>query len=558
MEKKKNTVLSAEEKTEMLSFLSEYPNIQYSKVLTKKQMQLLSLLVFTGNRQKGTFTMGYKYMSEVLGISRSTITTAIGKLESLKFITTAEGHRGVNTKYTINYQIMHDFEIGHNNFKSGIIQEIGHNNNEVKDMQYIEIQKDIKELKELCMNLNDNMHEIVEILNRALNINIKLKINNNNNIHDISSIGPEGIKENNTLIKNNNIISSEDKMDRMETVNEEKIEDLNVMNDTMKNNNFTSDVEAMQTDTTEISDTSKNINISDTESIEVVNGRANNESNVVNDDDNNTKDNDMIQGQTTDSSVDPDNIEGENESMNVENTEMNDTMKNNIPSEDNMKNKSIATTSIQLSVSNTTKNHEGTAAVGGGAENLRNGAGSVITSEVEQLPTATEKTQNMQPSYSNTEYNDGIDMFYLQHGVTREEYEEAQRSFMPNSWKNLTVHGIKIDNKTVTFTEVLNKLYSTTEIQISLTWWSKMCTTAKQYVNEGKMTESEYIKLRDEIIRLIEAKAKNIWYNTFKKYNNERHAFTYNNYIRKAWTITKNVITDEQKKSFTEEILNIN
>lgn len=182
MEKKKNTVLSAEEKTEMLSFLSEYPNIQYSKVLTKKQMQLLSLLVFTGNRQKGTFTMGYKYMSEVLGISRSTITTAIGKLESLKFITTAEGHRGVNTKYTINYQIMHDFEIGHNNFKSGIIQEIGHNNNEVKDMQYIEIQKDIKELKELCMNLNDNMHEIVEILNRALNINIKLKINNNNNI----------------------------------------------------------------------------------------------------------------------------------------------------------------------------------------------------------------------------------------------------------------------------------------------------------------------------------------------------------------------------------------
>ena len=85
-----------------------------------------------------------------------------------------------------------------------------------------------------------------------------------------------------------------------------------------------------------------------------------------------------------------------------------------------------------------------------------------------------------------------------------------------------------------------------------------MCTTAKQYVNEGKMTESEYIKLRDEIIRLIEAKAKNIWYNTFKKYNNERHAFTYNNYIRKAWTITKNVITDEQKKSFTEEILNIN
>lgn len=391
--------------------------------------------------------------------------------------------------------------------------------------------------------------------NSAHHKEIKTKENNVKYIH-ISGISSNEDESN--KIKNNNIISSEDKMDRMETVNEEKIEDLNVMNDTMKNNNFTSDVEAMQTDTTEISDTSKNINISDTESIEVVNEESNSVANVMNDDDNNTKDNNMIQDKTTDSSVGPDNIEGENESMNVENTEMNDTMKNNIPSEDTMKNKSIATTSIHLSVSNTTKNHEGSAAVGGGAENLRNGAGSVNSSTMDNYTTSTEKSVNTAPLYSNTASNGKVNMFYLQHGITQEEYEEAQRSFMPNSWKNLTVHGIKIDNKTVTFTEVLNKLYSTTEIQISLTWWSKMCTTAKQYVHEGKMTASEYIKLRDEIIRLIEAKAKNIWYNTFKKYNNERNAFTYNNYIRKAWTITKNVISDDQKKSFTEEILNIN
>lgn len=288
--------------------------------------------------------------------------------------------------------------------------------------------------------------------NSAHHKEIKTKENNVKYIH-ISGISSNEDESN--KIKNNNIISSEDKMDRMETVNEEKIEDLNVMNDTMKNNNFTSDVEAMQTDTTEISDTSKNINISDTESIEVVNEESNSVANVMNDDDNNTKDNNMIQDKTTDSSVGPDNIEGENESMNVENTEMNDTMKNNIPSEDTMKNKSIATTSIHLSVSNTTKNHEGSAAVGGGAENLRNGAGSVNSSTMDNYTTSTEKSVNTAPLYSNTASNGKVNMFYLQHGITQEEYEEAQRSFMPNSWKNLTVHGIKIDNKTVTFTEVL-------------------------------------------------------------------------------------------------------
>lgn len=539
MEKKKNTVLSAEEKTEMLSFLNEYPNIKTSSVnnhgFSEKAKLILALLLFTANKQDGIFTMGYEYIGKVTGISKRGISLINGKFEALCFYVREKGHKSRNSKYTINYDAIkaYDNELSKCSKLGEVEANIRRssqttsnftttsNANEELSVQIAELQRDMKKLRELEEVNNKILEEVMKNVNYLLKINIKLNINNNvNNIHeyDISSNENESDE-----IKNN----------------------LNMIQDQTNNISMENKVKI-------------NSNVNEMKDMKVVNEKSNSVANVMNDDDNNTKDNDMIQDQTTDSSVDPDNIEGENESMNVENTEMNDTMKNNIPSEDNMKNKSTATTSIQLSVSNTTKNHEGSAAVGGGAENLRNGAGSVILSDVEQLPTEVKKSNNTAPSYSNTAFNGEVDMFYLQHGITQEEYEEAQRSFMPNSWKNLTVHGIKIDNKTVTFTEVLNKLYSTTEIQISLTWWSKMCTTAKQYVQEGKMTETEYIKLRDEIIRLIEAKAKNIWYNTFKKYNNERNAFTYNNYIRKAWTITKNVITDEQKKSFTEEILNIN
>lgn len=244
------------------------------------------------------------------------------------------------------------------------------------------------------------------------------------------------------------INSNVNEMKNMKVVNEKSNSVANVMNDNEKNNNN------LSSDPVNISDTS-NFEISENEGIEVVNEKSNNVANVMNDDDNNTKDNNMIQDQTTDSSVDPDNIEGENESMNVENTEMNDTMKNNIPSEDNMKNNSTATTSIQLSVSTKNINLKGTAAVGGGAENLRNGAGSVNSSTVDNYTTSTEKSVNMQPSYSNTASNGEVDMFYLQHGITQEEYEEAQRSFFKSSWRSLPC---KFNGQTLTMSKVLDKL----------------------------------------------------------------------------------------------------
>ena len=132
-----------------------------------------------------------------------------------------------------------------------------------------------------------------------------------------------------------------------------------------------------------------------------------------------------------------------------------DTLKENYSHNISVDNdiKTMQSTTQQFSVSTKNINLKGTAAVG--AENLRNGAGSVNSSTVDNYTTSTEKTQNTAPSYSNTAYNGEIDMFYLQHGITREEYEEAQRSFIKTSWRSLPC---KFNGQTLTMSKVLDKL----------------------------------------------------------------------------------------------------
>lgn len=114
MEKKKNTVLSVEEKTEMLSFLNEYPNIKASNVknngFSEKAKLVLALLLFTANKQDGIFTMGYEYLSKVTGISTKGISLINGKFEALKFYGREKGHKGINSKYTINYDAIKAYD----------------------------------------------------------------------------------------------------------------------------------------------------------------------------------------------------------------------------------------------------------------------------------------------------------------------------------------------------------------------------------------------------------------------------------------------------------------
>lgn len=173
-----------------------------------------------------------------------------------------------------------------------------------------------------------------------------------------------------------------------------------------------------------------------------------------------------------------------------------DTLKDNYSHNISVNNdiKTMQSTTQQFSVSTKNINMKSTAAVG--AENLRNGAGSVILSEVKQLPTATEKSDNTAPSYSNTEYNGGIDMFYLQYGITREEYEEAQRSFFKSSWRSLPC---KFNGQTLTMSKVLDKLNEKDkdgkqprEANTYFFIVERLERYAQHYLNHGQMNKADF------------------------------------------------------------------
>ena len=119
------------------------------------------------------------------------------------------------------------------------------------------------------------------------------------------------------------------------------------------------------------------------------------------------------------------------------------------------------------------------------------------TPTVEQSPTSTEKVDNSQPSYSDTASNGEIDMFYLQHGITREEYEEIQRSFHKSNWRSLpcklsdgrkrtmkeAIDCLKTPNKDGKSPKEPNTLYFVMD---------GICPCMEQYLKNGKMSQDDY------------------------------------------------------------------
>ena len=325
--------------------------------------------------------------------------------------------------------------------------------------------------------------------NSAHHKEIKTKENNVKYIHisGISSNEDESnkIKNNLNMIQDQtNNISMENKvkinsnvneMKNMKVVNEKSNSVANVMNDNEKNNNN------LSSDPVNISDTS-NFEISENEGIEVVNEESNSVANVMN---------------GTDTLK-------ENYSHNI-------SVDNDI--------KTVQSTTQQFSVSTKNINLKGSAAVDGGAENLRNGAGSVILSEVEQHPTTAEKIDNMQPSYSNTEYNGGIDMFYLQHGITREEYEEAQRSFFKSSWRSLPC---KLNGQTLTMSKVLDKLNEKDkdgkqprEANTYFFIIERLERYAQHYLKNGQMSQADFNEY-DKVVTALSTPYFAYWKKVFE------------------------------------------
>ena len=130
-------------------YLNDYPNLKTTKKLTKVQKDVLSLLLFTDRDKDGTFPMNQGYLTTVLDIPRTKVTIAIRRLEDLNFITVMKGRPGVNSQYTINYDVLREFA----------------DNTEIADMkitdnQYEELSKRIDDLE----NRIKSWETVVEML----------------------------------------------------------------------------------------------------------------------------------------------------------------------------------------------------------------------------------------------------------------------------------------------------------------------------------------------------------------------------------------------------------
>ena len=186
---KKTTAENEKELTlkEIRSYLNNYETVRDSNNITNSQKDILALMLFRGNVQNG-FTMGYKHITDMFGYVKSTISAAIGRLQELNFISVEKGHTGVNSKYTLNYEVIKGFKSNATLFDSEIEPYKTRQNKQNRTIQ-AKSNHTSKRTNEVTDNqaftrvLFDKLDTIIELLNRTLNINI------NKNVH---SIIPEG------------------------------------------------------------------------------------------------------------------------------------------------------------------------------------------------------------------------------------------------------------------------------------------------------------------------------------------------------------------------------
>ena len=95
-------------KNEIRSYLNDYQSINEDTTITENTKMVLSMLLYTGNGQD-KFTIGYRYIEEVTGISKNSISPIVGKLEKKGFINRTKGKRGKNSEYTLNYETMESY-----------------------------------------------------------------------------------------------------------------------------------------------------------------------------------------------------------------------------------------------------------------------------------------------------------------------------------------------------------------------------------------------------------------------------------------------------------------
>lgn len=149
---------------------------------------------------------------------------------------------------------------------------------------------------------------------------------------------------------------------------------------------------------------------------------------------------------------------------------------------------------------------KGAAAVGGGddfgaAQKSCETASNTPT--VEQLPTSTEKVDNIAPLDSDTASNGEIDMFYAQYGCTREDLEEAQRSFHKSNWRSLPC---KFNGQELTISKALDKLNEENKegkkpLETNTYFFivDRLYACAKRHMKEGNMNDTEFQEFQNAI-----------------------------------------------------------
>ena len=167
---------------------------------------------------------------------------------------------------------------------------------------------------------------------------------------------------------------------------------------------------------------------------------------------------------------------------------------------------------------------KGAAAVGGGdfgaAQKSCETASNTPT--VEQLPTSTEKVDNIAPSYSDTASNGEIDMFYAQYGCTREEYEEIQRSFHKSNWRSLPC---KYLGEMLTMSKVIDKFNEENkegkmphETNTYFLIVDALEKRARYYERIGKMSQAD----TDDYLNMIRKRSERYFTYWTKTFENRR------------------------------------
>lgn len=238
-------------KNEIRSYLNDYQSINEDTTITENTKMVLSMLLYTGNGQD-KFTIGYRYIEEVTGISKNSISPIVGKLEKKGFINRTKGTRGKNSEYTLNYETMESYvsncpsvqvsKCTTKKHKKGVqvskcpsVQPNETTCTPTCTVKDADIQLLIKQNEEK-IQLNKRTNELLEKLcnlyinnniNNNINKNLKDNISSNNNTEgnntrdqekkkNISTVNLEKLKEN----SKDEIFNDEDIQSENESLNE--------------------------------------------------------------------------------------------------------------------------------------------------------------------------------------------------------------------------------------------------------------------------------------------------------------------------------------------------